>query len=191
LNTKIHIIKGFVTFLVLTLFGVLLSFLGKGLFNLWQPILSLIAKTGNPFLDFLINCLAVAEFMVLIFYVLGRFLATKVGKFFRKRVPILNGMSEQSDYLVVEVEFSEDFWVLGIIAGKQKKLVKGIEVIGPKVCVLHSLTSCFVAFISNRKKIRPTNLSPADVVQVQISMGFSGPEVIRELDDSELDSYFS
>ncbi|MFA5084134.1 MAG: hypothetical protein WC475_01975 [Candidatus Paceibacterota bacterium] len=187
-----YIKKGVVVGLILLIVGLLVFGLGTVLSKLWTPVLSAIPKLGNPFLDFLVQCLVVVLLTALLCYLLGRLFATKI----RKSIPFLEGTGDLNNHPWVLVEVFPKCPMLGIVTGKQEMIINDRIEFRPRVYVFHAPnpTNGFLIFpekgqihsIHNTK-----NNKSASVLQMIVSMGISGPKTIYLKDNGEeLNSFF-
>lgn len=185
-----YIKTGFALFICLLLFGCLAYLLITILFKFWGPVLSVIPKLSDPFLDVAVKCLAVLLFTTLLCYFAGMLFGTKI----RKSIPILKEIGDlsQRPFVLVKDYPNEGFWTMGIITGKQKFDDNGQGRIRPRVYIPNpsNPTSGYLIFPSKEKLvlIKP---STSSMIQMMVSMGILGPRVIRlESGDINLDSYY-
>ena len=189
-----YIKTGFVLFVCLLLFGCLAYLLITILFKFWGPVLSVIPKLSDPFLDAAVKCLAVLSLTILFCYLAGLLFSTKI----RKSIPSLKGMSDLSQRPLVLVKDypNEGFWAIGIITGKQKFVDNhqgSKNEVRPRVYIVNpsNPTSGHLVFPS-KEKIFLIKSSTSSVIQMWISMGIFGPEIIKlETDEIGLDFYYA
>lgn len=187
-----YIKKGVVVGLILLIVGLLVFGLGTVLSKLWTPVLSAIPKLGNPFLDFLVQCLVVVLLTALLCYLLGRLFATKI----RKSIPFLEGTGDLNNHPWVLVEVFPKCPMLGIVTGKQEMIINDRIEFRPRVYVFHAPnpTNGFLVFPAREQVFSiktKKNKEAASVFQMVVSMGISGPKTINlENGGTDLDSFY-